>query len=178
MARDDERPADVGHRHVAPTPWQLEPPWPRREPAARSARLRPMIRALLAALALVLWMPAPAWTQIVAGDVPKQVDLVVDGDRLIASNVRFSRFDELVLRARERIRDMAVGEAVIVVVTSQRIIAYGALSGWRSIDRKANEQIESVSAQDFGGLIVTSKRLLNFNGESGVFGEQTRRPTG
>jgi hypothetical protein len=75
------------------------------------------------ALALMLALPAPAWTQIIAGEVPKQVDLVVDGDRLIASNVRFSRFDELVLKARERVRDMAVGEAVIVVVTSQRIIA-------------------------------------------------------
>jgi hypothetical protein len=52
------------------------------------------------------------------------------------------------------------------------------LSGWRSIDRKPDEQIESVSAQDFGGLIVTSKRLLNFNGQSGVFGQQDRRPTG
>jgi hypothetical protein len=131
----------------------------------------------LAFLALAPLLSSTAWSQVIEGDVPKQVDLVVDGDRLVASNIRFSRFDELILRGRERVRDMAVGEAVIVVVTTQRIIAYGVLSGWRSVDREPNEQIESVSASDYGGLIVTSKRLLNFNGQSGVWGEQDRRPS-
>jgi hypothetical protein len=141
----------------------------------RSAALAAVL--VLAALGGFMVPPGAAWPQVIAGDVPKQVDLVVDGDRLVASNIRFSRFDELILRARERVRDMAVGEAVIVVVTTQRIIAYGVLSGWRAIDRKPNEQIESVSAEDYGGLIVTSKRLLNFNGQSGVWGEQDRRPS-
>lgn len=105
--------------------------------------------------------------------VPKQVHLVIDGNRLIASNVKFSRFDDLKLDARERVRDSAVGEAVILVATNQRIIGYGVVSGWRPIDRLANEEIKSLSAEDYAGLVVTTQRLLNFNGESGVWGEHT-----
>lgn len=106
--------------------------------------------------------------------VPKQVHLVVDGTRLVASNVRQSRFDELKLNPRERIRDQSVGEAVIIVATNQRIIAYGSISGWRTLDRIANEEIESIAADDYAGLIVTSQRLVNFNGETGVWAVHDR----
>jgi hypothetical protein len=92
--------------------------------------------------------------------VPKQVHLVNDGDRLVASNIRFSRFDEFKLGPRERVLESAVGEAVI--------------SGWRAIDRSANEKVVSIVAEDYAGLVVTSQRLLNFNGESGVWGEHDR----
>jgi hypothetical protein len=109
-----------------------------------------------------------------AGNVPKQVHLVADSGRILASNVRLNRFDELKLQAQERIREQKVGEAVAVVITNQRLIAYGVLSGWRSVDRSPNEQIESVSAEDYAVLIVTSQRMLNFNGESGAWGEQRR----
>jgi hypothetical protein len=108
------------------------------------------------------------------GNVPKQVHLVADSGRILASNVRLNRFDELKLQAQERIREQKVGEAVAVVITNQRLIAYGVLSGWRSVDRSPNEQIESVSAEDYAALIVTSQRMLNFNGESGTWGEQRR----
>ncbi|NIW25313.1 MAG: hypothetical protein GWN29_12510, partial [Gammaproteobacteria bacterium] len=81
------------------------------------------------------------------------------------------------LRAREDILDSAEGEGVLVIVTSQRIIAYGLLSGWRTLDRVPNERVERVTAEDFAGLVVTSERLLNFNGESGVWGE-SERPVG
>jgi hypothetical protein len=124
---------------------------------------------------LGLLSPGPALGQFVSGEVPKQVDLVVDGDRLVASNVPFSRFDTFTLDAQEHVQKTAVGQAVIVVVTNQRMIAYGVLSGWRAIDRFPDEKIESVSAQDYGGLIVTSRRLLNFNGQSGVWGERDRK---
>ena len=106
--------------------------------------------------------------------VAKQVHLVVDGTRLVASNVKFSRFDELKLDARERIRDTSEGKAVIVIATNQRMIAYGVVSGWRFIDRSPNEEITSISAEDYAALIVTSQRLLNFNGESGVWAEHDR----
>ncbi|HEU4617962.1 MAG TPA: hypothetical protein VFV10_07965 [Gammaproteobacteria bacterium] len=142
----------------------------------RAMLARAPARLAAAFMGLALLFPGAARPQVVTGDVPKQVDLVVDGDRLVASNVRFSRFDEWKLGARERVKETAIGEAVIVVVTNQHIIAYGVLSGWRSIDREPDEQVESVSAQDYGGLIVTTKRLLNFNGQSGVWGEQDRRP--
>lgn len=108
-------------------------------------------------------------------NVPKQVHLVLDGNRVLASNVRLNRFDELKLGAQERIREQQVGEAVAIVVTNQRIIAYGVLSGWVPMDRVANETIQSVSAEDYAGLIVTDLRMLNFNGETGVWAEQRRR---
>ena len=143
-----------------------------RPPAGRDSRRVSKI-AILVVFAAVF----PGWAnaQATSGEVPKQVHLVVDGNRLVASNVRYSRFDELKLDAQESVRDTSTGEAVIVVVTNQRIIAYGVVSGWRAVDRFPNERIESVSAQDFAGLVVTTRRMLNFNGESGVWGERARR---
>jgi hypothetical protein len=106
--------------------------------------------------------------------VPKQVHLVADGDKLFASNVKFNRFDELKLSAQERVLDQQVGAAVAVVITNRRISAYGVLSGWRSLDRIPNEQIQTVTAEDYAGLIVTSIRMVNFNGQNGVFAERKR----
>jgi hypothetical protein len=133
------------------------------------------------ALATSFLVACLAWSsaggQVISGDVPKLVHFIVDGNRLVASNVRFNRFDELRLNAQERITDSREGDAVIMVVTNQRVIAYGAVSGWRSIDRVPNERIESLSAEDYAGLVVTSRRMLNFNGESGVWGERGRTVT-
>lgn len=128
---------------------------------------------------LFLWMlsvpslaPRDADAQV---GVRKQVFLVVDGDRLVASNVRTNGFDEIRLDARERMLDSEEGEGVIIVITNQRILAYGAASGWSAKDRNTNENVQSVSAADYAGLIVTNKRMLNFNGETGVWGERQRR---
>jgi hypothetical protein len=132
-----------------------------------------LARALLIAVAAASTLCA--YAQQSAGNVPKQVHLVVDGNTLVASNVRLNRFDELRLGAQERIREQQVGEGVAIVVTNQRIIAYGVLSGWRPIDREPNEQIQSISAEDYAGLVVTDERMLNFNGESGVWAQQKRR---
>lgn len=107
--------------------------------------------------------------------VRKQVFLVIDGDRLVASNVRTNGFAEFRLDARERMLDSAEGEGVIMVVTNQRLLAYGAFSGWSARDRETNETVESLSAVDYAGLVVTSRRMLNFNGETGVWGERQRR---
>jgi hypothetical protein len=109
-----------------------------------------------------------------SGYVPKQVHLVTDNGKLFASNVKLNRFDELKLDAQERVVDSQVGAAVAVVITNQRIVAYGVLSGWRSVDRMPSEQIESITAEDYAGVIVTSSRLLNFNGETGVWAAQKR----
>jgi hypothetical protein len=106
--------------------------------------------------------------------VPKQVHLVIDGNRLIASNIKLSRFDELQLAARERVRETEEGSAVILVATNQRMLAYGSTTGWRSINRVANEEVLSLSAEDYAGLIVTNQRLLNFNAETGVWAEYDR----
>ena len=132
-------------------------------------------RALLGVAAAIATAALPAHAQHATGNVPKQVHLVQDGNRILASNVRLNRFDELKLGAQERVREQRVGEAVAVVVTNQRIIAYGVLSGWIPIDRVANETIETVSAEDYAALIVTNRRMLNFNGETGIWAEQDRR---
>lgn len=135
------------------------------------------VRALtLAAVGLSSgFLPSWASPQVTSQGVPKQVELVVEGNRLVASNVRFSRFDEHRMGAQERITESQVGKAVIVVVTNQNIIAYGVVSGWRSVSRIPNERIERVSAEDFGALVVTSERMVNFNGQSGTWGERKRR---
>jgi len=137
----------------------------------RSARVRMLLGLVVAVSSAAL---PSLGQQVGGGNVPKQVHLVLDGNRVIASNVRLNRFDELKLDAQERIREQRVGEAVAIVVTNQRIIAYGVLSGWVAMDRAPNETIQSVSAEDYGGLIVTDRRMLNFNGETGVWAEQRR----
>lgn len=138
-----------------------------------------MIRSIwapvLAGFAVVIVAALPVRAQSTGSNVPKQVHLVQDGNRILASNVRLNRFDELKLAAQERIREQKVGQGVAIVVTNQRIIAYGVLSGWVPMDRVANETIQSISAEDYAGLIVTDQRMLNFNGETGVWAEQDRR---
>ena len=136
-----------------------------------------MTKTLTLTLLILTCGISPAWlsAQVLSQGVPKQVDLVIEGNRLVASNVRFSRFDEYRLNAQERIADTQVGNAVIVVVTNQNFIAYGSISGWRSMSRVPNERVERVSAEDFGALVVTTERMLNFNGESGTWGERKRR---
>jgi hypothetical protein len=130
------------------------------------------VAALCCALASVVALGGPVAAQ--GGYVPKQVHLVTDNGKLFASNVKLNRFDELKLDAQERVLDSQVGAAVAVVITNQRITAYGVLSGWRSVDRIPNEQVESIMAEDYAGVIVTSARLLNFNGETGVWAAQKR----
>jgi len=132
-------------------------------------------RAVFGVAAAIASVSLPVHAQTTASNVPKQVHLVQDGNRILASNVRLNRFDELKLGAQERIREQKVGQAVAIVVTNQRIIAYGVLSGWVPMDRVANETIQSISAEDYAGLIVTDQRMLNFNGETGVWAEQDRR---
>jgi hypothetical protein len=148
----------------------------RRSAGAREARTKrgPRAAALFCALAFVALAAAVAPVAAQNGYVPKQVHLVTDNGKLFASNVKLNRFDELKLDAQERVLDQQVGAAVAVVITNQRIVAYGVLSGWRSIDRMPNEQIESITAEDYAGVIVTSSRLLNFNGETGVWAAQKR----
>ena len=98
----------------------------------------------------------------------KVLFLIKDSDRLVASNTLFSRFDELKISAKEQILQQEVAEAVAVVVTNQRIIAYGAYApGWQSERLIANERVESIQAEDSSVQVVTSDRLLSFYGRRG-----------
>ncbi|NNF95751.1 MAG: hypothetical protein HKM94_02340 [Halobacteria archaeon] len=108
--------------------------------------------------------------------IPKLVYLVFDEDRIIASNIEFSRFDEIRLAAKEKVSDSAVGNAVIVVVTNNRIMGYSVKKlRWVTKPTLANEKLESISVEDYSALVRTSKRFLNFNGISGVWAEKSRR---
>jgi hypothetical protein len=120
----------------------------------------------------LLWVP----TGLPANDaIPKEVTLVVNGKRLVASNVRLSRFDELKLHAQEEILERGESKGVIVVITNQRIICYGLISGWRDLKKQAGENVESLLVEDFAAFITTDSRLLNFNGQSGLWGKRDRR---
>jgi hypothetical protein len=60
-------------------------------------------------------------------------------------------------------------------VTNQRIIGYGLQSGWREMRTEAGEKLESLRVQDFSALIITDSRYLNFNGSTGLWGQQDQR---
>lgn len=123
---------------------------------------------------LVLMLMAIALPVSADEAVPKQVYFVVEKGKLVASNIRFSRFDTLKLKPQERIAEEAVGAAAIVVVTNSRIIGYGVTGGWRTERRLVGEKIQAVAADDYAGQVITNKRLLNFNGQTGVWAKQTR----
>jgi hypothetical protein len=123
---------------------------------------------------LVCVLLAPAGL-LASNAIPKEVNLVINGKRLIASNVRLSRFDELKLFAQEKIVDQAESKGVIVVITNQRIICYGLISGWRDLKRQAGEKVESLLVEDFAAFITTDDRFLNFNGQTGTWGKRDRR---
>lgn len=99
----------------------------------------------------------------------------MNGNRLVASNIRFSRFEEIRLGAQERIEEQAEGKGVIVVITNQRFIGYGVNAGWRDLKTQAGEKLESLKVEDFAAFVTTDARYLNFNGETGIWGERDRR---
>ena len=110
-----------------------------------------------------------------ADTIPKIVYLIIDNDALIVSNIKFNRFDDIKLLAKETIKENQVGNAVAVVITNKRIIAYSVdTASWRTLDLQANEKVENVSAEDYSALVVTSKRILSFNGRNGVWAQTQR----
>ena len=108
--------------------------------------------------------------------IPENIFLTVEKDEIVASNTRIGRFDRLKLSAKERIQDYKVANAVAVVVTNQRYVAYGVLrGGWQSVRLLASEQTKSIEVGDYSANVVTSDRILIFNGRKGAWNE-TRRP--
>ena len=107
--------------------------------------------------------------------VAKEVSLIINGKRLVASNIRFSKFDTLDLNAQESIKEKLEAKGVILVITNQRFIAYGVSSGWRDTKTEAGEVVESARVEDFAAFITTDARFLNFNGETGIWGKRDRR---
>jgi hypothetical protein len=111
----------------------------------------------------------------VAHNTEKMLFLVVDKDEVIASNTRLGRFDRLVLGPREKIVDYKVANAVAVVVTNRRFVAYGILhGGWNSRRAQPDEQLVSLEVADYSATVLTSDRILNYSGRAGAWSETKR----
>ena len=77
--------------------------------------------------------------------------------------------------AKERIREYKVSNAVAVVVTNQRLVAYGVIAGgWQAIRIQAGERVERIEVEDYSATVVTNDRILNFYGRSGAWSHVRR----
>lgn len=129
-------------------------------------------------LPFILWLWYSGFSSAQDRAVAKLVYLIIDGESLIASNIKFNRFDEIRLQAREKIQQQAVANAVIAVVTNKRVLGYSVhTAAWKTRNIEAEEEIIDISAQDYSALVITSKRILSFNGRNGIWA-QTPRPKG
>jgi len=107
--------------------------------------------------------------------VEKSVFLVVEDDRIIASNVQTGQFFDFDFSAKEKVQQQIVANGVAIVVTNQRYAGIGVFSGgWQSIRRIAGEKVVSAEAQDYSALVVTSDRVLAFNGKTGSWSDRKR----
>jgi len=127
---------------------------------------------MLAVCALLLLGMSAAVAEEV---VEKSVFLVVEDDRIIASNVQTGQFFDFDFSAKEEVQQQIVANGVAIVVTNQRYAGIGVFSGgWQSIRRIAGESVISAEAQDYSALIVTSDRVLAFNGKTGSWSDRKR----
>ncbi|WP_455220847.1 hypothetical protein [Kaarinaea lacus] len=126
---------------------------------------------------MIFYLMLLCWATAAADNaIPKLVYLIFDEDKVIASNIKFNRFDEFVLNAKEEVISHQVGNAIAVVFTNKRIMAYSIYkAGWVTKETQANEMLQSISAEDYSALIVTSKRILSFNGKTGLWAETKRK---
>jgi hypothetical protein len=134
-------------------------------------RRAPVVRRLVACGLLLLGMCAAVADEV----VEKSIYLVVEDDRIIASNVQTGQFFDLDFSAKEEVQQQLVANGVAIVVTNQRYAGIGVFSGgWQSIRRIAGESIISAEAQDYSALVVTSDRVLAFNGKTGTWSDRKR----
>lgn len=131
------------------------------------ARLRRGIHCagLLLLPALLSW-PGPASAE----DVAKSIFLVSEPDRVIAANAETGQFFDFVISAKEKIEQRFVASGVAVLITNQRFAGVGVYpSGWRTTRRRAGEELISAEAEDYSAVVVTSDRVLTFNGKTGAW---------
>jgi hypothetical protein len=137
----------------------------------RSGRRTPFLRWLAACGLLLLGVGATAADET----VEKSMFLVVEDDRIIASNVQTGQFFDFDFSAKEKVQQQIVANGVAIVVTNQRYAGIGVFSGgWQSIRRIAGESVISAEAQDYSALVVTSDRILAFNGKTGSWSDRKR----
>jgi hypothetical protein len=123
---------------------------------------------------LLAW-PAALGIAIADEEVEKAIFLFRDGDTLTAGNAASGQFFALELSAKERLVKQFVANGVAIIVTNQRFAGVGTFSGgWNSLRRIAGEDFVSAEVRDLSAMLVTSDRLLTYNGRSGAWA-QTRR---
>lgn len=107
--------------------------------------------------------------------IPKELYLIRHHDNIIVANIPFNRFDPLKLSRDESVRQTAESNAVVIVITNQKVLGYGSRTPtWRPVDLEKGEDIQKMDAQDYGALVVTNKRFLSFNGNNGAWAESRR----
>lgn len=136
-------------------------------------------RPLLLRPRLSLVLPLIAWllgATAAAQEPPaKLLYFLREGDEIVASNVLFSRSDTFRLTAQERVVREVADNAVLVVETNQRLIAYSVYTAsWLTMALRAGESVEKVEAEDYSAFVLTDRRVLNFNGRNGVWSESDR----
>lgn len=130
------------------------------------------LRAVLLGCCLALCAQAAVPAE---GPPARQLFWHVEGDRVIVSNVRFSRTDELRLRGRESIEETASSTAMLVIATNRRFIGYSVYTAsWQSVSRRPGESLETMTAEDWAAYLLTSSRVLNFNGRTANWSEGNR----
>lgn len=130
---------------------------------------------LLVSIGLLAISFTPSVGVLADQDVPKSIFLVVEDDRVTASNVETGQFFTIDMHAKEKVIKTVVANGVAIVITNQRFAGVGAFpSGWQSMRRMAGEKIVSSEAVDYSALLVTSIRLLSFNGRTGAWAESRR----
>ena len=107
-------------------------------------------------------------------DVPRQLQLIVEPGRLLASNIRLGRIDEWPLDDGEAVSSTATANAVLAAATGRRLLAYGPVIGWREFELKPGERIEAMEAEDYALFVTTDRRYLNFSADTGIWAEIAR----
>jgi hypothetical protein len=107
--------------------------------------------------------------------VEKTIFLVNETDRVVAANTQTGQFFDYFLSAKEKIHERHIANGVAILITNQNFAGVGSYpSGWGSLRRKAGEKIVSVEVSGHSALIVTSDRILAFNGRAGAWSEKRR----
>jgi hypothetical protein len=147
----------------------MEPTISRENPVQRSRKSN-RVRCGAGAVLLLLTAAVTA-----SEEVGKTIFLVSEDKRVTAVNAETGQFFDLDISAKEVVEQQVVAKGVAVVVTNQRFAGVGVWpTGWSSNRRVAGEKVISLEAEDTSAVVITSDRVLSFNGRTGSWAEKRR----
>jgi hypothetical protein len=112
---------------------------------------------------------------VAAEEVAKAIYLVTEEGSITAVNAETGQFFDLDISAKEVVEQQVVAKGVAIVVTNQRFAGVGTWpTGWASNRRSAGEDVIAIEAEDTSAVVVTSRRVLSFNGRIGAWAEKRR----